>query len=276
MGSGDRNHPGKGTVDARSPMASPKAAVAAARANFKGSTKGGAEANSIPIHTPPGSESGPPFAKSRRLGDPDVMDGELDSPEQVGPIPSIPTKVESMLATLMESMHENNLSLNSKLDTVSTNLVSFQQATDVKFDKVHSLISAQDIRITALVASAESPAGRDCSDSAFIDMKAKIDSLESLIKNLKVDQAAAPVARGWLPGASSSSSAGAPPPLQVGPASQQNSFKPNVVWIKGLKINVTNFISKSSRTGWSRSSRLASAPAPPRKSVASVSSSPSW
>ena len=174
MGSGNRNHPGKGTVDARSPMASPKAAVAAARANFKGSTKGGAEANSIPIHTPPGSESGPPFAKSRRLGDPDVMDGELDSPEQVEPIPSIPTKVESMLATLMESMHENNLSLNSKFDTVSTNLVSFQQAADVKFD---SLISAQDIRITALVASAESPAGRDCSDSAYSDMKAKIDSL---------------------------------------------------------------------------------------------------
>jgi hypothetical protein len=136
---------------------------------------------------------------------------------------------------------------NLKLDTTNLCLSDFRKENDEKFEQVHFLIAAQDTRISALASAAEAavPLDTTSTEAAFDTMKLKIDSLELLIKDLRVDPPAAPAARGWLPGVAASSAAGAPPSLPPGPSPQQNSFRPNVIWIKGLSAPVASNILKS-------------------------------
>jgi hypothetical protein len=250
------------------PISTPAAASAAAKASLAASGKGAepdgpkghgrpaarAAPFSAAIHTPPG-ELSPPQAKTRRLGEaadsdemedmpcPAVPESVPPSPDQGPEDPSWPSRCEEMFRAIMATSIETN----AKLDATNLRFANHQLVNEEKFEQVHSLLAAQGNRIAELASAvaAPGPPGACGPDPALDSMKIKVDSLEKLIKDLRVDPPAAPAARAWQPGVASSSAAGAPGPPMSGPPPSQNSFKPNVIWIKGLAAPVASNILKA-------------------------------
>jgi hypothetical protein len=155
-----------------------------------------------------------------------------------------PPDIPAMLASLVRSAEGNALSnrdLAIKMDSVAASVATLQLDTDTKFNQVHALLKTQNDRIDAITSAASSAPPPPPSDAALLDMKAKIDNLETLVQALRV---VPPAAVAWprpATGAADSSPAAGDSPL----GSRPSSLRPNIVWVKGLSTNVDSKILRS-------------------------------
>jgi hypothetical protein len=177
---GKANTAGKAGKD-RLPTVAPAAAADAAR-----SQKGG--------DSPGSSNGGGPIHKSRKVGGHDD-DHDMDDP---------PAATLASLAATLAMM-------NVKLDNAAGNMTQFQAETTEKFEEVHGLIEAQNARIAAFTSGRDPWAASDSSGTIDPGIHARIDAIETLIKDLKVDQPPAPAHR-WAAASSSAGAAGSSGP----------------------------------------------------------------
>jgi hypothetical protein len=236
---------GRGKGLPSSSPAAVAAAAAAAKSSLVPSSNSSAATGGL---SPRGPVDGPPLAKMRRTGGDDDADTDADMFEEAdAPAPSfvpVTPDISAMFASLVRSAEGNarsNRDLGIKMDTLNASVANLQKDTDSKFNQVHALLRTQNDRIDAITSAASSASPPPPSDAALLDMKAKIDNLETLVQALRVDP---PAAVAWprpAPGAATSSSAAGDFPV----GSRPSSLRPNVVWVKGLSTNLDSKILRS-------------------------------
>jgi hypothetical protein len=220
---GKANQTGKkGKGGGRSPQASPAATVA----DMQGSI------------TPPSSVGENRSSRTRRLAEEADMDMDsADAAEAAPPAPDF----AAMFARLLQNGDATNDKLDSMQADTAAKFNAMQADSTAKFQEVHNLIEAQNVRIAAFTSGKDPWAASDAAGPLDPALAARIDALETMVKDFKVDPSAASAPRWPSPGASASS----PPTVHSYPTPQQGGHKPNVVWIKGLETNVSSKLLKS-------------------------------
>jgi hypothetical protein len=198
--------------------------------------------------TPPSSKGDHRSSKARRLGEQE--DQGMDSQDELDLPPGPPLDIAAMFARIMQtnsSMSDQLVAVKDAVVEVNTKLTAAQADTNAKFEEVHGIIEAQNARIAAFTEGRDPWAAADESGSIDPGLLARIDALESKVKECRVDPPPTSASSGYLAAAQAASSGG-PPMQQNGPSQQPGGHKPNVVWIKGLKTNLSSTLLKAIAT----------------------------